>query len=173
LAGSGKSTVARWLIKNHAYVRLAFASTLKDMLRVAGFTEEQLEGSEKEVQIPELGKSPRQIMQLMGTDFAREMVHTDFWTQAWSRRLPGTLAFSGRVVADDVRFTNEVEAIWALGGRVFRVERPGIEAMAHKSEGQPLVVDGVIYNHGSLRDLELNADYVAMGLNAERLASAR
>ena len=47
-AGSGKSEVARHLIRNYSYHRVRFAQTLKDMLMIFGLSVEEVEGSMKE-----------------------------------------------------------------------------------------------------------------------------
>jgi len=71
--------------------------------------------------IPDFGKSPREIMQLLGTEFARNMIDENVWVTALMRQLND----EDNYVIDDVRFPNEAAAIHARGGKVVRVVRPG------------------------------------------------
>jgi len=153
LAGSGKSTVAGTLTGSFDYNRLAFADPLKGMLTSVGFTREQLYGAEKEALIPDLGVTPRQAMQTLGTDWGRKTISPDIWVNLWTRKARDLLAAGASVVADDVRFPNEVAAIKALGGQIWRVERPGTVQMTHESEKHDLVADLTIRNDGSMADL--------------------
>jgi len=157
LAGSGKSEVAQVLRELGNFRRVPFAGPLKDMLAAVGFTHAQLWGDEKATPIPDLGGvTPRHVMQTLGTEWGRGCVHPDIGITLWRRRAEG---FGGNIVVDDVRFPNEVEAVKALGGVVWRVERPGVEAMGHESEVHipHLAVDGVIRNKAGLYELREEA----------------
>lgn len=156
LAGSGKSEVARVLREDAGFRRCAFADPLKGMLASVGFTHDQLYGAEKMTPLEEFGgKTPRQMMQLLGTEWGRDMVHSEIWVTLWRRQAEGLISRNHPVVADDVRFPNEVEAIRALGGEVWRVLRPGVSTMNHASETQimTLDVDRAISNDAGLREL--------------------
>ena len=121
--GVGKDTVADYLVQHHGYVRKSFADPIKttvvDLFRLEPH---QMEGDEKEAIDPRHNLSPRQMMQLVGTDMFRRMVRDSFWTDyftEWFLRQPdGT-----RVVVPDVRFQNEVDVIKSLGGIVIRIDR--------------------------------------------------
>lgn len=154
LAGSGKSEVAHALKLFAAFHRHAFADPLKDMLKAAGFTHEQLYGDQKATVIPEFGQTSRFVMQTLGTEWARETIHPDFWLILWGRKLEGPLKNVPNIVADDCRFPNEVAAIRERGGKVWRIERPGTVALDHASEKHELDVDEVIVNDGDLCDLQ-------------------
>lgn len=121
LAGAGKSTVAGILVAKYAFTRLAFADPLKGMLKSVGFTDAQLWGEEKSAHLPEIGRTPRYVMQTLGTEWGRFTIHPDFWVRMWARALAGAWGESGRVVTDDVRFANEVRAIRDRGGFVVLV----------------------------------------------------
>lgn len=153
LAGSGKSEVSAVLVNQRGFRSHAFADPLKEMLLTAGFHRHQLYGSGKGVLDTTFGKTPRQIMQTLGTGWAREMVHPDFWVKLWERRIAHSLAMGRHVVADDIRFPNEADAIRAHGGQVWRVIRPGVEAMDHASEKNEVVADLNIYNNAGLWEL--------------------
>src|SRR5690606_32540033 len=78
-AGSGKSTVAAILRSRHAYCELPFAKRIKDalanLLEIAPFELER----HKEEPLPWLGVSPRYMMQTLGTEWGRTMIHPDIW----------------------------------------------------------------------------------------------
>lgn len=156
LAGSGKTTAARMLAEA-GYVHQKFAGPLKDMLRIMGLTEDQLEGDLKEVGCDLLcGKSPRQAMQWLGTEWGRELIGADVWANAWKVRAKAVLDAGGKVVVDDCRFPNELDAVRSLGGKAFRIIRVVPSVEKHSSEQHVLEVDRLIPNNGSLVELRRN-----------------
>jgi hypothetical protein len=157
LAGCGKSTVAAYLENELGYARVRFAGPLKDMLRALGLSERHIEGDLKEVPCELLGgKTPRQAMQSLGTEWGRDMVADDLWIRAWADRLP-----VGPVVAEDVRFPNEAAAIREKGGLLIRITGRGGIAGGHASEANRLDVDVEIENTGSLAQLKARAGFYA------------
>lgn len=156
LAGSGKSEVAHVLRQIGGFERIAFADPLKSMLSAVGFTHAQLYGDQKEVVLPEFGKSPREFMQYLGTEFGRDLIHSEIWVKLWLRKVH---ASKNHVVVDDVRFENEVQAIHDLGGEVWRVSRPGSAAAGHESEryAASLPADLTIFNESDLYELRERA----------------
>lgn len=152
--GSGKSTASAFLRPLHR--RIDLADPLKAMLREVGLTEEQLNGREKEAPIGWLdGITPRRMMQALGTEYGRDLIHPELWVRIWSRRVLTVVAAGGHVATSDVRFPNEAEAVDALGGRVLWIERPGLEAdAAHPSERSigPEDCAAVVINDGTLAD---------------------
>jgi hypothetical protein len=113
--------------------------------------------------------SGREYLQWFGTEAGRETFWDSFWIDLV---LPSQLALEGwenagsealdlryaadLVVITDVRFENEAQRIKSLGGKIWQVTRPGIEAGAHISE-QPLpdkYIDVIIPNEGTINDLE-------------------
>lgn len=136
LAGSGKTTAARMLEEEADFVRLPFAGPLKAMGRAFGLTPHEMAGDLKEAPCAALcGRTPRQFLQALGTDFGRNMIGENVWVEAWRRavekeRLDAVASFCEadppfNIVVDDVRFPNEVAAIEAMGGVVVRIDRPG------------------------------------------------
>jgi hypothetical protein len=137
-AKSGKSTVADYLIAEHGFKRFKFADGLKDMLRVVGMSDEQIEGGLKETPSAILcGHTPREAMQSLGTEWGRKCVGEDLWVNLWANRVQQHLEAhqAHRVVVDDVRFPNELARVLQMGGRVLRIERAGIAPTnGHSSE---------------------------------------
>ena len=146
LIGTGKTTAAIHLVERHAFVRERFAGPLKDMASVM-LSRDQIDGALKETPTDVLGgKTPRVFMQLLGTEFGRQMIDEDLWVNAWVERVQR----HDRVVADDVRFPNEAAAIRRLGGVLILIERPGAVRSGHASEGQDLPWDHRVLNDGGV-----------------------
>ena len=132
--GSGKDTVADYLVTNHDYKRESFASSLKDAVAaVFSWDREMLEGKtdyaraarEKvdtwwadRLNMPDL--TPRKILQLWGTEVCRNHFHTDIWVASIERKI---ITSNDDVVISDCRFPNEVAAIHNLGGTLIMVQR--------------------------------------------------
>lgn len=160
-AGCGKDTVASLINRHYGFERYALASPLKAGLQVMldlppGFLDNR---ATKEEPLPWLGKSPREMLQTLGTEWGRHHVHPDLWLKLMERRwdtvqraeLPG-------LVVSDVRFVNEAECIHRLGGFVIQIFRPGVATVAtHVSEAgiPPVLVHEVLANTGSMYDLEM------------------
>lgn len=161
LKGSGKDTAGKILVAR-GYKNIKFAGALKSMFRAylshvginfEGDQDRIIEGDLKETPLSCLNnKTPREFMQLLGTEFGRNLIGDDFWVEA-------TIAHARNyknVVITDVRFPNEAQAIIANGGQLYRIQRDTEENAysLHESESHinSLPVDSVIYNEGSLED---------------------
>lgn len=137
-ARAGKDTVAKILqgIIGGPVVTVAFATPIKEGVKAMfNLTEEHVNGALKEVFIPELGASPRRLLQLVGTEFGRGMLRADIWVQVAKRKILEELAKGNNVVVTDVRFENEAAMIRELGGCMWHVTRPGGPVIEqHESE---------------------------------------
>ena len=132
--GSGKDTIADYLVGFHGFRRDSFAGTLKDAVAaVFGWDRELLEGRTPEARawreqvdpwwaerlnMPTL--TPRWILQYWGTEVCRKAFHDDIWIAALQARLARR---SDHTVISDVRFPNEIKAIKEQGGRIVWVKR--------------------------------------------------
>lgn len=154
-AGCGKSTCAEYLLREWGYRVLKFASPLKEMLRGLGLNDEHLEGGLKERPCDLLaGRSPRHAMQTLGTEWGRMLMGTDFWADMWSQAASQVLKEGGKVVVDDCRFPNEMEAIRKLNGLSIGILREGLEPVAeHISEKHRIPTDTTILNNKGKRHL--------------------
>jgi hypothetical protein len=169
--GAGKSTVAKFLQEDFDFQRWRMAGILKDMLKVAGLTDEQVDGAEKEVPSELLcGKTPRWAMQSLGTEWARQCIGEDFWVNCMKAKL-AKLTFLDVVVIDDIRFHNEADMIRDMNGFLWRVqgqEAPlPLDHVPHPSElyWQDFVVDAEIKNTGTLSDLRYEVDSLYWGMS--------
>lgn len=104
--------------------------------------------------------SSRRFQQLLGTEWGRQMVASDFWLQCWKAEVGEHAATHFgplKICSDDCRFENEFAMIRKEGGLVVRLEREGAGskiAPTHISEAGGGTPDIVIDNNGSLDDLE-------------------
>jgi hypothetical protein len=157
---SGKSTVAKWLCEEKGYVVVPFAQTLKEALIPvlvalghAPAEAETLVFRDKHTIIPEVKLSVRQLLQTLGTEWGRQCVHPDLWLKCWAKRIEQY----DKVVVDDVRFENEASLVKRLGGELWLLQRPGIQALSgHASEGgldAYAGFDRVIGNTGTIAEL--------------------
>ena len=170
MIGSGKDTVADFLVKEHGFHRDSFAKSLKDAVSVIfGWDRSLLEGATQESRMwreridpywsNKLNRAvtPRHILQHWGTEVMRGHFHDSIWIDSFTARYRG-----GNIVLSDTRFINEINTIRDLKGKVVLVRRGPIptqqemqERSVHQSEwdwiGQHF--DYEIDNSGNLEDL--------------------
>jgi len=132
--GSGKDTIADYLVNLHHFRRESFASSLKDAVaQVFGWNRTMLEGRTKQarewreqvdpwwaarLKMPHL--TPRWVLQYWGTEVCRKAFHDDIWIAALENKLRNS---EDDVVISDCRFPNEIKSIRKTGGMVIRVVR--------------------------------------------------
>jgi len=132
--GSGKDTIADYLVNFHEFRRESFASTLKDAVAsVFGWDRTMLEGRTKEARewreqvdpwwaarldMPTL--TPRWVLQYWGTEVCRKAFHDDIWIASLENKLRTS---KDSVVISDCRFPNEIQSIRDAGGKIIWVQR--------------------------------------------------
>ena len=166
-AQSGKDTVAKILVENYGYTRVAFADKIREFLydmnpmvdNVAFepiFLKDRVDRDGWEVS----KKNPqiRRTLQNAGVS-ARKVFGEDFWVNEVLK----SIDLTANIVITDVRFTNEAEAIKLIteftgqSSQIWRIKRLGVDAVnAHVSESQmdDYPVDQIFANNGTLQDLE-------------------
>jgi hypothetical protein len=166
--GSGKDTVAAYLIKEHGFERKAFADPLKRSVAalfdipfadVDKYKNDDYIGVEIR-QISEVVKflSFREILQRYGTEAHRDVFGQDFWLDY---TLPVQGFYPGRaIVVTDVRFRNEAERVRELGGFMWFVDRMEVRPPyeLHPSEVYDFEVDTIVHNNGTLEELYANIE---------------
>jgi hypothetical protein len=170
LARTGKDTAANYLASQYAFMAYAFAAPLKTALQLMfNLTEEQLNGALKEVPLANIGKSPRELMQLLGTEWGRHLVHSDLWLLLARQHLDAALEFNNQwlqgFVISDVRFENEATWIRNQGGTVVHLLRPDATAVnPHVSEAGVAIHDNdfVIQNDADLQHLYAQLDHLML-----------
>jgi len=156
-AQAGKDTVAKYLIEEHGFERIAFADTIRDIL----WEMNPLLGDDLHLQtvIDDYGwdvaktKFPevRRLLQEIGVS-ARKYLDENIWIAAALRKIDS----EGNYVITDVRFANEAVMVRQLGGRVWRVERPGVYAVNNHVSENDLVgwkFDAYLLNFGTIEEL--------------------
>lgn len=137
--GSGKDTVADYLVNFHEFRRESFANTLKDAVSaVFGWDRTMLEGRTKAARewreqvdpwwaerlaMPTL--TPRWVLQYWGTEVCRKAFHDDIWIASLENKLRNSL---DNVVISDCRFPNEIDSIRNAGGKIVWVKRGELPA---------------------------------------------
>ena len=132
--GSGKDTVADYLVNFHEFRRESFANTLKDAVSaVFGWDRTMLEGRTKaarewreqvdpwwaeRLSMPTL--TPRWVLQYWGTEVCRKGFHDDIWIASLENKLRNS---QDNVVISDCRFPNEIASIKNAGGKILWVKR--------------------------------------------------
>ena len=132
--GSGKDTIADYLVNIHQFRRESFANTLKDAVaQVFGWDRDMLEGRTRQsrewreqvdpwwaqrLDMPDL--TPRWVLQYWGTEVCRKAFHNDIWIAALENKLRHS---QDDIVISDCRFPNEISSIKVAGGIVIRVVR--------------------------------------------------
>ncbi len=162
-ARCGKDTIADHLVACHGFRKVSFAAPIREMAcKIFGVDLYQLEIIKETVDL-HIGRSPREIMQTLGTEWGRN-IHPHLWLIVAQRAISSTTNEGYPVVVSDVRFENEAQLIRDMGGRVWHVQRPEANAVrGHASEAGITVVnaDIIIENCGSLQDLYSEANVYA------------
>jgi hypothetical protein len=131
---TGKNSFATFLCEAlqpfHTVQITSFACKLKQIchelygwagLREKAFYETEPGASLREVILPDLGKSPRQIWIDFGTLAVREQVYEPTWRDYVLKQPPKC----DILIITDVRFPNEATGIKAVGGILVKILRPG------------------------------------------------
>lgn len=121
LIGSGKDTVANYLVERHNFVKVTFGGVLKDVVAAAfGWPRELVEGDTEKsrewrnqvdqwwarrLKMPNL--TPRWVLQIWGTNLIRQYFHDDMWIAACERKIKEHIDAGRRVVVSDYRFPQE------------------------------------------------------------------
>ncbi len=162
--GSGKSTAASRAFSvvcsvyddhRRRVAQRSFAWPLKDTCNcLFGLSFDQLYGDQKETVDPRYGKTPRQILQEVGS-FFRDTYGADFWVDALEREITDNEI----TIIDDVRYPNEADFVRNSGGIVIGIRRPGngldddhaSETKMHDHWTE--MIDVEIVNDGTIEDL--------------------
>jgi hypothetical protein len=166
-ARSGKDTIAEHMVKNYGFTRYALADKLKESVNlVTGWNQDHAFGHLKEVVDPYFGISPRAAYQGIGTSGYRSVFGASVWAKALRLQIEADAAKSAspdqyRVVIADLRFREgEVEMVKAMGGLLWKVNRPGLPALTAPPKSQfmrqihKLTGKDKSYSHQSEWDLQ-------------------
>lgn len=153
-AGSGKNAAAEAL----GGVVIGFADPLYAGLSAMLGVPEQLLRERATKELPAaVGKSPRDLLRTLGTEWGRELVRDDLWVWRARQRIQEASRMGYSTIAIcDVRFANEAAFIrQELGGQVWWIDRPNtcpgghVSDVSLKAEDCDITVD----NSGTLDQL--------------------
>ncbi len=167
-AGAGKSTVARYLVDEHAFEHIALAAPVRAMVGAlfheVGIADAWAEDRVLKETPTALGVSYRVLAQTLGTEWGRRTLRPDFWLLAAAHKLEQARRHGVPVVVSDVRFADEAEWIRRHGGVLVRIQRdrqPDEPAVRpHESEDGWAHIDAQaeLLNHTSLGTLETQVE---------------
>lgn len=129
---SGKTTAANILVREHAMELMSFAAPLKEAVRILfNFSSNQLRTPEGKAAVdPRWGITPRRALQIVGTDWCRRQICSDFW----GRHFLMSVQDKAAVVVDDVRFSDEAQVILSLGGKIIHINRLSNQLLRSEDE---------------------------------------
>ncbi len=161
-AGSGKDTFADEIQKQVGLAettKLALSATLKEAVKIIySFTHDQLYTKKKEKVDPYWGVSPRQVLQLIGTEVARTL-DADIWLKSFHKRMMEMeygREHQTLTIIPDVRFPNEADwvrkhgILWHVTGRAGHLDSDHATEVGLPISNCDLIVD----NSGSLWHVE-------------------
>lgn len=157
-ARSGKDEVAKILVNEYQFKRIAFADAIRDCIYVLNpYIDNDLRVAELVDNYGwEVAKSKdevRRLLQVFGTEVGRRLLGDNVWIDKVFKQLYDLKDY----VIPDVRFYNEMKSIRHAEGEVWRIDREGVVAInTHSSESalDGFEFDHIIENNGTLDDLK-------------------
>lgn len=199
LAYAGKDTVAGILVEHHGFKQYALGTKVKESALALDpwipiydpGAPMHLMGTPRWVRLSQLiaevgpeeaKKNPevRRTYQRLATEAGRKTLWEDMWTRKLFELIRDQRPKNA--VISDVRFLNEAQYITAKGGFMVRVIRPGAGLEGdfgdHVSETELSddtdgIYDEILYNDGTLQDLETKVARTLAQLTNTALASTR
>lgn len=164
--GSGKNTVAKYLIEKYDFVEESFAKPVKDCISsifqwdrdmLEGLNEEHRKARETEdrwwserLQIE--GFSPRKSMLIFATDIIRRNFNENIWVFSLEKRLLNRE--HENIVVTDCRFQNEMEFLKSKNSVSVLVER-------NREDWYEIALEAKKGNRESLRKLENSGIHIS------------
>lgn len=155
---SGKDTIGKFIAASYGYRLDSFAAPIRSFTcELLGISPSVLELVKEHPMSVIDGKSPRDLMQQLGTEFMRGNYGQDVWVRSLVGRI------KDNTVVTDIRFDNEAKAIKDLGGKVFHVVRDLKDSKdTHASEKgiDPNLVDIKVLNNSTLEALYKRVSHI-------------
>ena len=175
--GSGKDTVAAYLVERYGYTRVAFADRVRDAaLALDPYVAVDAEG--QPVRLSHMvdvqgwnqakqHEEVRRVLQRIGDEAGRQIHGTYTWI---NHALEKIKDIDGPIVFSDVRYPNEIDELRTLGFVIVQIYRPT------KHQRQDLVdlhpsetdlrarCDEMIFNDGSIEELYVRVDQLLESL---------
>ena len=163
-AGSGKDTLADYLVNDKEYIKYNFADPIKEISKIIfNLSDEQLYCS-KDIIDERWGLSPRIIFQRIGTEFGQYKIYDLFpelkdiipsrklWLVLFDRFLEDNK--DKNIVISDVRFNHEVEYLKKLNFNIIKININNNKNDTHISETEINLIKDIDYtiNNNSSKD---------------------
>lgn len=176
-ARAGKTTAANYLASTHNLQTYAFADPLREGLTtILNLSPRDFDDEHKEQPIAWLGRSARELMQSMGTEWGRNQVHPELWLLLAKQNLgfleQTNTAASGFVISD-LRFENEAAFVREKGGLVIHLLRESVpDVNPHISETGIAIHDNdfVVHNDETIEQMTGQLDEIFNSLCARAAA---
>lgn len=160
--GSGKDTIADYLVNEQGFIKIAFADFIRNALKeLFDWDDENFSQEKKEIQDSYWGVTPRKMCQEIGTEFLR--IHCkDFISQDF--KLPNDEDYKAtfhikrinkeiiklldvnsnvKIVFSDIRFQDELDYIKKIGGKVLKVVRNNSNKNEYSNHISEKNIDGL------------------------------
>ena len=168
---SGKDTISDYLVQNYNFNKYSFADPIREICQLMfNFSDDQLNTYLKDCIDNRWNITPRDTLQILGTEFARNMLHEklpninvnkgEFWIKKFQIWYLEQLKINPniKIVVSDVRFLDEYKCITDLGGKFIKVTRNTNILDEHISELELDNLDSnkinYIDNNKSIEDLK-------------------
>lgn len=157
--GAGKDTLAENLI-NNGWIKIAYADVLKEaLMTLFGWDKTYFEHNKKEVVDEEWNTTPRQMCQLLGTEFLREtcsflntevyhpinntIFKASFHIKRVHQKITQLVSENPdvNIVITDGRFADEIDYVRWMGGNVIKIIRPSMKTNEYSSHVSETFVD--------------------------------
>ena len=150
--GVGKTSIAKEIESRDSDNRciLSFADPLRRMMAQLIPMDAMTDPAQKEQPVEWLGgKSPRQLLQSLGTDWGRDMVSATIWIDAMRRLI--SEQSSDVIIIDDCRFDNEAQMVRDMGGVVILLHRKGVNYTHEHVSEVPITYTNVLIDAGDIK----------------------
>ena len=176
--GSGKDTVANYLVDKYNYKHYKISDKLKEIIKILfDLSDNDLEQKKEEVN-DKWNTTPRRLMQFIGTDMfqykLQELlpnINRDFWIKSlFTEDLMNKISNENyKIVISDLRFLHEYEIISNLyvSYSILKVKNNNIEQNdTHISENEfnQININGIIQNDSNLETLYNNIDNIIFNM---------
>lgn len=151
---SGKTTLGNALSDALDMPHTSFAEPMRSFVAaILGIDLDELERVKDEPVEWLDGVTPRHMLETVGTEWGRNMIHPDLWIRSAKHRV------GNNGIISDVRFPNEADAVRDIGF-LFRVSREGEQEHGGHESNRRLpdnLIDHEIRNSGTVDCLSLQA----------------
>lgn len=166
-AGAGKSTAALMMlnvlsaryvcdmeVRSFAFPMRQMVDALLVCCGISNAERKRYLNRDKSEVIPVVGQSARHLLQTIGDEWGRNLVHIDLWVRIGMCNTTHDGYEYDWIIFDDVRYESEARAIREAGGLVVHMKRPVGPRMSHPSEaGIAYVAGDMVINTNDMQEV--------------------